>query len=110
METIPAAGESAMVPVPLDEMLVSVIERHAGSQLRISIVRIPGTRHAMVRLSHWCRNAWKAGDDWRLDRKDRWNGTRLNATALIRVTEVPLVAEAMERAAERARELGWEVA
>jgi hypothetical protein len=81
------------------EVLVSVIERNAGHQIRISIVRFLGRNAAWLCIAEWWRNAFKAGDDWRQARR----------APLILASEMPLVIEATERAIERARELNWEI-
>ena len=82
---------------------VSTIERSLGTELRVSVVQLPRRRMAWLSVRCWVRSgrgdAENEGDDWRPD----------NRPTLIRPAELPLVVEGLQRAVERARELGWEI-
>jgi hypothetical protein len=84
-----------------EELLVSVIERNSGCELRVYAVRHKG--RVSINISAWYRNPFAVDDTWRPDRRP-WNGG-----ALLRPAEIPLVADAMQTAVERAAALGWEV-
>jgi len=84
-----------------EDVLVSVIERSNGTQIRVSVVRYLGRKGAMVSVSVWYRDPFREGEDWQPNRRP-WNGG-----PLIRSDEVERVAAAMQTAVDRARELGW---
>jgi len=86
-----------------EEVLVSVIERNSGAQLRVSIIRLPGKSRPLFSVVLWVRDPFKEGEDWRLARP--W----LNGGTLLHANEVPRVAVAMASAVERAKQLGMEV-
>ena len=82
---------------PPDEELVLVLPRSPRNELRISLLRFLGTRRALVAVQEWRRD--RIGASFR----------PLMARSLIRGSEISVVIEAMQRAVERARELGWVV-
>jgi len=85
---------------PPEETLVSTIERNNWSEVRIYLVRFKSW--AAVNVSVWYRNP-SSGGAWHQDKRPH------NSGPLLRLAEVPLVADAMRSAVERARQLGWEI-
>jgi len=96
-----AVGSQHAIAGPVESVLVSTIERNAGCEVRVYLVRLP-RRDARVSAALWYRNAFKLGDDWRPEQKARGG-----FDTLIRASEVPLVVDAFQRAIEKARQLGW---
>ena len=82
---------------PPEEELVCVLPRNSRIELRVSLVRFLGKRSGFVAVQEFRRTGpccpWQP----------------LKARSLIRGCEISLVIEAMQRARERAQELGWSV-
>ncbi len=104
-ETIPAM--ISRIYEIADQVLVATIERTRVSQLRVYLLRMvclsPRSdrppEHVNISIGRWFKD--HLGDLWRSDRK-AWKGG-----PLLFPSEVPMVAAAMKRAVEMARERGW---
>lgn len=95
LDSLPPRGSGAA-----QRILISVIERHPGCEIRVTLVRAPWQAEGRIAIGIWKLS--QRDGVWRPEKRP-WDG----CGPALRIAEVGLVAAAMERAEERARELGW---
>ena len=101
--TSPAVRKGERIYDTVATELIAVYKRNSICQIRTHIVAMRGHEgriRTFVSVGRFFRRSAQS-EDWHTDLKP-WQGG-----PLLHVDEVPAVAAALQRAVERARELGW---